>query len=125
MRYGRFENELKVCVRDSYSEFHGAMPKTVVEFTPLTGEYQVKLYDIHRKQIRGLVRFSDNSWGEAYNEGNMISSKLFPVTYEVSDPSVIAVSERGIIFPLSVGSAEVKVTIAGEKSFTVRVTVTN
>ncbi|MBR5006591.1 MAG: Ig-like domain-containing protein, partial [Clostridia bacterium] len=66
---------------------------------------------------------SDLAWAEATNEGKMISAKKFPVTYEVSDPAVISVDGRGIITPLAAGSAEVKVTIAGEMSFRVKVEV--
>ena len=124
VRYGRFENEFKVYVRENYSEFHGAQPRTVVEFTPVIAEYTLSLSDRHRQQIRGLVRFSDHSWGEAYNEGNMISVHNFPVTYEVSDPAIISVNQRGLIYPLSPGTAVVNVTIAGGMSFEVKVTVT-
>ena len=70
------------------------------------------------------MRFSDHSWGEAYNEGNMISVHNFPVTYEVSDPAIISVNQRGLIYPLSPGTAVVNVTIAGGMSFEVKVTVT-
>ena len=122
-RYGRFENEFKVYVRENFYEFQGAQPRTVVEFTPVIAEYTLSLSDRHIQQIRGLARFSDNTWGEVYNEGKMISAVNFPVTYEVSDPEVIKVNQRGLIYPLSPGTAEVSVTIAGGKSFTVKVTV--
>ncbi len=123
VRYGNFENEFKVYIRETFSEFQGSSPRTVVEFTPVIAEYTLSLTDVHRQQIRGLVRFSDHSWGEAYNEGNMISARNFPVTYEVSDPSVITVNQRGLIYPHAPGTAEVNVTIAGTHSFTVKVTV--
>ncbi|MBO7659153.1 MAG: hypothetical protein J6T65_07575 [Clostridia bacterium] len=123
VRYGSFENSFKVYIRGDYSEFRGDFKKTVKEFTPMVSEYTLKLSDEHRRQIRGMARFSDNTWAEATNEGKMISLKKFPVTYEVSAPSVISVDGHGIIIPLAAGIAEVKVTIAGELSFSVKVKV--
>ena len=124
VKYKQFEAEFKVYVRDSYSQFQGNSGRTVTDFTPVIDRYELKVGEVHLPQIRGLVQFSDNTWAEAYNSGKMsVSVKRFPVTYEVSDPAVISVSDQGIITPLAPGNAEVKVTIAGEKSFIVKVTV--
>ena len=123
VRYGRFQNELKVYVYDDYSAFHGSIPRSIKEFTPVIDEYTLSLSDRHRLQIRGLVRFSDTTWGEAFNDEEMVPARRYPVTYEVSDPTVISVSERGIIQPLSAGTATVKVTVSGTLSFNVKVTV--
>ena len=122
--YRGFENKFKVMVHDDYTEFRYDYGKKVKDFTPVREVYEIGLYDKHHIQLRGLVRFSDGSWGEAFNDGEMIDIKKFPVTYEVADGTVAAIGERGIIFPLSAGETDVKVTIAGEKSFTVKVVVT-
>ena len=123
VRYNGLETELKVYVRSSVSEFQGSSTKKVVEFTPVISEYELTAGQTHKPQIRGLVRFSDNTWAEAYNSDKMVSAKRFPVTYTVSDESVIKVNDRGIITPKAPGTAEVTVTIAGEKSFVVKVKV--
>ena len=122
--YGGFETEFRLYVRKNFSEFQGAFTKTVEEFTPVCDRFELSAADQHFRQIRGLARFSDNTWAEVYNEGKMVDAKRFPVTYETADESVAVVNERGIIFPVSQGETTVKVTICGEKSFTVTVVVT-
>ncbi len=123
VRYKGLETEFKVYVHGSFTEFQGSSSKTVEEFTPVTGEFELTANQKHSPQIRGLVRFSDNTWAEAYNSDKMVSAKRFPVTYTVSDNSIVSVSDRGLITPLSPGKATVTVTIAGGKSFTVTVRV--
>lgn len=126
VKYGQFQTEFKVYVRDSFTQFQGQSGKTVTDFTPVINEFVLTTGQEHLPQIRGLVRFSDNTWAEAYNSGKMsVPVKRFPVTYDVSDPAVIEVSDNGIVRPLAAGSAEVRVTIAGDKYFTVKVTVTD
>ncbi|MBO4327767.1 MAG: hypothetical protein J5950_10890, partial [Clostridia bacterium] len=121
--YKGYYTEFKVFVHDDFSQFRDNFGKTVAEFTPIKEVYEVKMWDRHHQQLRGLVRFSDGTWGEAFNDGEMIDYKKFPVTYEVADTSVAVVNDRGLIFPLTAGDTDVKVTIAGEKSFTVKIIV--
>ena len=123
VRYKRFETSLKVYVRESFSEFQGSSTKTVVSFTPVIDSYELTAGQPHHPQIRGLVRFSDHTWAEAYNSNKMVSAKQFPVSYSVSDESVVNVDDHGLITPLSPGNATVTVTIAGGNPFTVSVKV--
>jgi len=122
--YKGWTTEFKVLVHTNFNEFQESTSRTVTEFTPVCDEFVLKLSDAHHRQIRGLVRFSNSTWAEAFNDGEMVNYDLFPVTYEVADTAVAEVSDRGIIYPVGVGTTTVKVTIAGEKSFTVTITVT-
>ena len=123
VRYKRFETSLKVYVRESFEEFQGSSTKTVVSFTPVISSYELTVGQTHLPQIRGLVRFSDHTWAEAYNSNKMVSAKQFPVNYSVSDERVVNVDDHGLITPLSPGNATVTVTIAGGNPFTVSVKV--
>jgi hypothetical protein len=87
----------------------------------------------HKVQIRAYVEFEDDTWGEAYNDKTkahkdypaMVDAGIekYAMTYEVADESIIKVNKSGIITPQAVGTTTVTVTIGGDKSFTVTVTV--
>ncbi len=122
--YKRHSTTFLVYARAEYSELQGQTDKTVAEFRPIREIYEIALDAGHNIQIRGYTRFSDNTWGEAYNGTEGVDPKKFPVTYEVEDEKVAVVNERGIIFPVATGTTKVKVTIEGGMSFTVTVNVT-
>ena len=91
-------------------------------------EYTIDLADRHTPQLRGYVRFTDNTWGDAFNGSEAYDQKRFPITYTVSEPGVIDVNERGVVSALAAGSVDVTVTIKGpdsSSSFTVKVNVTD
>ena len=123
VRYKGFESRFKVYLHDTFDEFRDNSLKHVIEFTPICSEFSLSLSDDHHPQIRGLTRFSNSTWAEAFNDGEMVNYDRFPVTYEVADESVAVVNDRGIIFPTGTGTTTVKVTIAGDKNFTVTVNV--
>lgn len=120
--------EFKVYVRKDYDEIHGYFNKQIAEFRPVVEEYTIDLADRHTPQLRGYVRFTDNTWGDAFNGSEAYDQKRFPITYTVSEPGVIDVNERGVVSALAAGSVDVTVTINGpdsSSSFTVKVNVTD
>jgi predicted GH43/DUF377 family glycosyl hydrolase len=120
--YKGYTTTFKVYARAEYSEIRGQVSKTVKVFEPVKEVYDVEIGG-HQIQIRGYTRFSDNTWGEAYNGSEGVEPRKFPVTYEVADESVAKVSDRGIITAVAPGTTTVKVTIAGGMNFTVTVNV--
>lgn len=125
LEYEGLRNFFKVRVYPSGDTLPGDYKKDIVSFDPVQDSFAVSKSDTHKYQIRGKVVFSDHTWAEAFNDNIMLDAKAYPVTFEVADSSVIFVSSRGIITPLSAGKTEVKVTIKGEKSFAVTVEVTD
>ncbi|MBP5781478.1 MAG: hypothetical protein J6X34_09635, partial [Clostridia bacterium] len=124
--YKGFRTEFKVYVRKEYDEIHGYFNKQIAEFRPVIEEYTIDLADRHTPQLRGYVRFTDNTWGDAFNGSEAYDQKRFPITYTVSDPDIIRVNDTGVVFANSVGSVDVTVTITGpesSRSYTVRVNV--
>ena len=124
--YKGFRTEFKVYVRKEYDEIHGYFNKQIAEFRPVIEEYTIDLADRHTPQLRGYVRFTDSTWGDAFNGSEAYDQKRFPITYTVSDPDIIRVNDTGVVFANSVGSVDVTVTITGpesSRSYTVRVNV--
>ncbi len=114
----------------------GANNPDVATFRPVNDDITVYLKDggrKHKVQIRGFVIFTDETWGEAYNDKTkshpdhpaMVDSGIekYLMTFEVENTDVCTVNKTGIINPKSVGTTNVKVTIGGGQSFTVKVTV--
>lgn len=78
--------------------------KTVVSFTPMLKVYNPTLGGRERKQIRGMARYSDDTWYE-------ICEKKDNVKYAVEDESVITVDENGVIYPVGAcGKTKVRVS---------------
>ncbi len=126
--------DFKVYIRDNDFEIDQPTPE-IASFEPVWDE--ITVYKdaedgiVHQKQIRGFVTFANETWGEAYNDSTlehvnspaMVPSEIYNMTFEVQDPSVIEVNEKGVITAKSVGETSVTVTITGGKRFTVHVTV--
>lgn len=114
---------------------YDASKSSIVEFKPIQEEYVVYKKatngGLHRLQIRGYVVFNNGEWGEAYNDRTkdhpnypaMVDGEKFKMTFESEDESIVKISNEGIINPRSLGTTNVKVTITGGLSFTVKVTV--
>ena len=87
----------------------------------------------HKAQVRGLVKFVDDTWGEVYNDKTsnhpdfpaMVPAEDYPVTYTSSDPGVATVSKDGMVAPKSIGECTVTAQIGDDPkdSFTVRIIV--
>ncbi|MBQ3894444.1 MAG: hypothetical protein II739_03865 [Clostridia bacterium] len=122
-KYKGFETFFNVYALDLQDQLMDDYKKTVVEFKPVKELYEVDLAKKHRPQIRGLITFSDRTWGEIFNEDELISVKKFPVTFVPSDEKIAKVSDRGMIIPVSPGEITVTVTVRGEQSFDVKVVV--
>ncbi|MBO4363318.1 MAG: hypothetical protein J5912_02925 [Clostridia bacterium] len=123
VKYKGFESFFYVYVLDYQDEPMDDYNKTVVDFRPVKELYEVDLANNHKPQIRGLITFSDKTWGEIFNENELISVKKFPVTFESSDTKIAKVSDRGVVIPVAPGEVTVKVTVCGERSFEVKVVV--
>ena len=124
--YKGFRTEFKVYVREDYNEIQGYFNKQIAEFMPVIEEYTIDLADRHTPQLRGYVRFTDNTWGDAFNGSEAYDQKQFPIEYKVSEPNIINVNDRGVVFAVGVGSVDVTVTISGPESsfsYTVKVNV--
>ncbi|MCR5056398.1 MAG: Ig-like domain-containing protein [Clostridia bacterium] len=115
----------KVRIFETGTTIPGDPKKEILSFTPVIDSFKLSLSSLHKYQIRGKVEFSDHTWAEAFNDGYMIDAKTYPVKFEVKDKSIITVSSKGIITPVSVGKTEVTVTIKNGPSFTVPVEVTD
>ena len=122
-KYKGFETFFNVYALDLQDQLMDDYKKTVVEFKPVKELYEVDIAKKHRPQIRGLITFSDRTWGEIFNENELISVKKFPVTFVPSDEKIAKVSDRGMIIPVSPGEITVTVTVCGEQSFDVKVVV--
>ena len=131
--YKGFEIVFKVYVYENGFDFSKNKPK-IVEATPIQSE--VTMYKgksngaTHKVQIRALVKFDDDTWGECYNDSNdkhpdyppMVPSEKYPVTYSSSDTSVAEVSKDGMIKAKGVGDCTIIATI-GPDNVTVSMTV--
>ncbi len=123
IKYKGLTSFFKVRIYPTGDSLPGDYKKEILSFEPVQESFSVNVSDVHKYQIRGFVRFSDHTWAEAFNDGLMIDSKAYPVTFEVKDSDIISVSSKGFINPKAPGKTEVKVTIKGEKSFVVNVEV--
>lgn len=124
-KYRGLESFFKVRVFETGDMLPGDSKKEIISFEPRCDSYVIGLSELHQHQIRGLVKFSDHTWAEAFNDGYMIDSKTYPVTFEVKDKGIISVSKKGMITPLAAGKTEVTVTIKDGPSFVVKVEVTD
>jgi len=135
VHYEGLSQTFKVHVKAADANINMTEPD-IVSFTAVEENMTVYLKDggkKHKPQIRAFVVFEDGSWGEAYNDKTS-QHKDYPamvdagvdkywMTFEVADESIIRVSKTGIISPKAVGTTTVKVTIGGNQSFTVNITV--
>ena len=135
MHYEGLSQTFKFYVYEDSFRFSVKEPD-IVTFRAVNDNITVYMKDggkKHKVQIRGYVEFADDTWGEAYNDKTK-SHKDYPamvdagidkylMKYEVADESVCKVNKSGIITPVAVGTTTVTVTIGGDKSFTVTVTV--
>ncbi|MCR5693425.1 MAG: Ig-like domain-containing protein [Clostridia bacterium] len=79
---------------------------------------------VHKFQMRILVRFDDDTWGECYNDSTaahssypaMVPSEKYPVTYTSSDPSIATVSADGMITAKGVGDVTIIATIGPDNN---------
>ncbi len=90
--------------------------KTVISFAPTQKIYQPTLSGKERKQIRGMVRYSDDTWYE-------VCEAKDGVTYDVQRPEIAAVDENGIVTPTGVPGETVVSVHCGGYSFDVLVRV--
>ena len=107
----------------------------IVEFKPVQDNiiiHKTKFKGaLHRAQIRGFVVFNNGDWGEAYNDTTgahpdypaMVPAEQYKMTYKSNDTSIVRVTNKGVLSPVSVGTTTVTVTITGGLSFDVTVTV--
>ena len=131
VEYGEFRTEMGIYVYDADFVIECDTPE-IVSFTPVYDTINVSLSKVNRKQIRGFVRFSNDTWGESYNDRlaehpnfpPKVPAEKYEMTFSVEKPEVIDVTERGIVVPKTAGETKVHVTITGGKSFDVNVIVT-
>lgn len=99
----------------------------VYEFTPWSPTLYVNTNQLYSTMIKGIVITNSGIIGEAFNDPldkAIFTPADYPVTYIGYDSTVIDVDELGVITPKAKGSTDVTVTVQGNRSFTVRVNVT-
>lgn len=110
---------------------------SIVSVTPVESEivmYKGKSNGAsHKVQVRGLVRFADDTWGEVYNDSTekhpdfpaMVPSESYPVTYTSSDPAIAVVDKNGMVAAKGIGECTVTAQIGSDPkdSFTVKIKV--
>ena len=90
--------------------------KKVISFTPMQKIYNISLSGREKRQIRGMARYSDDTWYE-------ICEAKDNVEFENKNPEIITVDENGIVRPAGkLGKANVKVSCGGHE-FEVEVVV--
>ncbi|MBP1588028.1 MAG: Ig-like domain-containing protein [Clostridia bacterium] len=87
----------------------------------------------HKAQVRGLVKFVDDTWGEVYNDSTekhpdypaMVPSEHYPVVYTSSDTSIATVSKDGMVSPKGIGECTVTAQVGSDQknTFTVKIIV--
>ena len=103
----------------------------VKSFRPIEDNITVILDNRHDKQLRSYIEFNDGAWGEIYNDDscklinnkNGINLSDIKIEYESLNPSILTISEYGMIEPHKKGNTSVKVTITGDISYLVDVYV--
>lgn len=78
----------------------------------------------HKFQIRSLVKFSNDTWGECYNDKTeshkdypaMVPAEKYPVTYTSSDTNIAVVSKDGMIAAKGIGDATITATIGPDNT---------
>lgn len=85
----------------------------------------------HKPQVRGLVKFVDDTWGECYNDSTkkhadypaMVPSEHYPVTYTSSDTGIVTVTKTGQLQAKGLGDAVVTAQIGDDPKNSYTVTV--
>ena len=137
VKYQGFETVMKVCVHGPCFQ---AGSRRIASFANVPGQERLTIA-LHpadgiarRPQVRGLVRFENGKWGEAYNDekaGKPASqipkapAEDYPVTYSVTGQPCISVDGHGVITPIAPGTATVTAAITdGINTFSIGVEVT-
>ena len=90
--------------------------KKIISFTPMQKIYNISLSGREKRQIRGMARYSDDTWYE-------ICEAKDNVEFENKNPEIVTVDENGIVRPTGkLGKANVKVSCGGQE-FEVEVVV--
>lgn len=130
VNYADFSYTFKVTVHEKgYSSNDGK--GEIESFRAVNNSITVSLGDWRQTQIRGFVTFKNGDWGEAYNDYGssrenyppMVDADVYHMTFDVEDGSVISVDDSGIVTPLSAGTTTVRITMTGDFTDTVTVTV--
>lgn len=114
MAYNGFYSSFTVLIHEEGFEYPEGLPD-VVKFEPIENVMTIYLDDDHEKQIRAYVEFSDGSWGEGYNDSSayhpnyrtMVDERYYHIDYLSSNPSVVEVSDNGILTPRKKGDANI------------------
>ncbi|MDD6264926.1 MAG: InlB B-repeat-containing protein, partial [Clostridia bacterium] len=102
----------------------------LIEWYPFQSQYYIQLdnSDMAATQIRGIGRKYSGLIGELFNDP--LSKAVFKpdeynVTYSNYDTGIISVTATGDVYPVSIGTTPVTVTVNNTYTFTVTVNVVN
>ena len=134
----------KVVVDMSYNDLHSSFTvliledkyqgddhPEVIDFKPIEDNIVVNLDSEHSKCLTSYVEFENGTWGEIYNcdtsKYAIINNGVDPynvdIKYESANPKIVEILDNGVIEPHKKGNTSVKVTITGDKSYTVNIKV--
>ncbi len=125
--YKGYSVVFKVYVYEKGFKYSASKPK-ITSAEPVQSEitiYKGKTNGAtHKFQIRVLVKFENDTWGECYNDKlsahekypPMVPAEDYPVTYTSSDDSIATVNKEGMITAKGIGDCVITATIGPDNN---------